>query len=143
MLARADVAGDAVDLLDGHEQPVALGVVQLEDTRARRPRRCADQPVEARDAVLDVHDVVAGREVGEEGLAVRRRPDAPPLREAEDLRVGPERQLRGRELPSRRQRPGDARRPALMSTRSAAGTSFAATPSSTSVRPAAPPVVKR
>ena len=65
-----DVAGDAVGLLDGHEEPVALGVGQLQVLALDTLDAADDEAVEAGDAVLDVDDVVARVEVGDEGRAV-------------------------------------------------------------------------
>ena len=76
-----------MELVDGDEELVALGVVQLQVLPLVALDGLAGHADEAGDAVLDVHHVVAGLQLGEEGPAVDatagRRP--PLLGEAEDL----------------------------------------------------------
>src|SRR5581483_6241765 len=94
VLAGADVAAHAVDLVRRHVQPVAVGVLQLEVFVYLVADLLAHEPGEARDAVLDVHDELARRQLREEAIArdaaAWRRP--PLLAEAEHLGVGEQRQ---------------------------------------------------
>ncbi len=100
VVAGSDVARHAVRLLDGHEQPVALGVRELQELLLHALDVAHDHAREAPDAVLEVDDVVARRQVGDQVRAVGRglsqRP--PLLHEAEDLGVG--QQQHGGEDPS-------------------------------------------
>ena len=95
MLARADVAADAVDLLRRHEEAVAVGVVQLQELALVAADVLAHEAGEPRDAVLDVDDVLArrsrsARNASRDAAAARRR--AALLAEAEDLGVSEQRQ---------------------------------------------------
>ena len=73
----ADVAADPVGLVDRDVQAVALRVLEREVVALDAVGRQLDEPEVAGDAVLDVDDVAADVEVGEEGLAARgARPDA-------------------------------------------------------------------
>ncbi len=100
-VARADVARDAVELVDRHVQPVAVGVAQVEVLALGLADGAADQALVDRDAVLDVHHVVAVLQAAQErrtllgaaialALALGHRPALPP---AEDLGVRVERQV--------------------------------------------------
>ena len=96
VVAGPDVARDAVRLLDGHEEPVALGVGELQKLALHALDVAHDHAGEARDAVLEVDDVVARRQVGDEvgavGRGLAQRP--PLLDEAEDLGVGEQQDAR-------------------------------------------------
>ena len=62
----AGVAGDAVDLLDRHEDPVAGGEGELEVVALLAGAAPAQHPLVAGDAVVDVDDEVAGGEALED-----------------------------------------------------------------------------
>ena len=90
VLAGPDVAGHAVDLLDRDVQPVAVGVLQLQVLALGAVDATTHQARELCDAMLDVDDVAAGLEIGEERLArgAAAGRGAALLAEAEDLGVG-------------------------------------------------------
>ena len=117
MLAGPDVAADAVDLLRRHEETVAVGVLQLQVLALALADGAPHEAGELRDAVLDVHDVLARRQVGEERFARRAaaRRRASLLREAEDLGVGEQRDAGAllADGPAVRQRAVDDRQPTV------------------------------
>ena len=78
-----------------------MGVLQHEVFALSLLRLAQHHAGEPADAVIDVHHVVARRELGEEGLAERRPLStvAPLLGEAEDLGVGQHSRLLGVECP--------------------------------------------
>ena len=94
VLARSDVAADAVGLVRRHEEAVGVRVLQLQVLALFAADTLAREPGEPRDAVLDVYDEVARHEVGEERFASGALPgwSATLLAEAEHLGVGEERQ---------------------------------------------------
>ena len=82
--ARADVAGDLVELVARHEDAVAVLVLELEVVARHAADRLRLEAGEAGDAVVLVNDRVAGPEVGERrdrGAAAGARP-GPALRRA-------------------------------------------------------------
>ena len=89
LVAGADVAADAVDLVGRHEQTVALGVAQLQVLALLAVGLQVREAGELGDAVLDVDDEVAGAEVGEEvdAAARARTGESTLLDEAEQLGV--------------------------------------------------------
>ena len=89
-LLAARVAGDPVDLLDRHEDPVAAGELQLQVVALLAGAAAPEHLLVARDAVVDVDDEVAGRQALED--VARARPAGAP---AADGR-GPSRTARGR-----------------------------------------------
>ncbi len=112
VVARSDVAADPVHLVGRHVDLVALGVAQFQVLALDAADSALDEACEAGDAVFDVDDVVAGREVGEErlasGPAFARQPAAL-FDEPEDFGVGEERERRvgGGEPPTMRERAVD------------------------------------
>src|SRR5687767_15130344 len=93
MVADADVAVDAVELVGGDVDLVAA--LELEEeilALAAVGGAALDKALVLGDAVLDVHDEVTGLELGEEGFAGDASPsdDAARLGPAENLRVGEE-----------------------------------------------------
>ena len=109
MVARPHIAADPVDLIRGHVEPVTMVVAQLQVLPLHVVDAALHQPGEAADAVLDMDNVVAGGQIGEERFASRPGPPgqtAALLHEAEHLGVGEERQrrLRGGEPPAAGQR---------------------------------------
>ena len=63
--ARADVARDLRELVDGHEDPVRALELELEVVAGDARDRLGVEAGEARDAVVLVDDEVAGAQVGE------------------------------------------------------------------------------
>ena len=104
----AHVAAHPVQLVGRDEQLVALGVVQLQVLPLVLLHRHPHQPGEAGDAVVDVHHVVARRELGQERLPVDPAAGraAALLHESEHLRVRDQGQVDAvlAQAPARRQR---------------------------------------
>ena len=77
----ADVARDAVELLDRHEQLVAFGVFQQQVIACRAVDLATHQLLEVRDAVLRVHNVIARlireRDLGDVDMTARTRSGGP------------------------------------------------------------------
>ena len=59
----AQILLDPVEVFHGHEQPVALRVLELEVLTMRAIRLDQPHPLESRDPVIDVNDELVGREV--------------------------------------------------------------------------------
>ena len=89
----AEVLLHAVEVFDGHEEAIAFCVLELEVFAMRAIRLDQAHALEARDAVVDVHDQLVGREVqgelachvlgaGARASTARRAPNA-----AEELGV--------------------------------------------------------
>src|SRR5205823_4540596 len=90
----AQVLLHAVEVFDRHEEPVTLGVLELEVLAVSALRLDQAHAFEAGDAVVDVDDQLVGREVERElsGQVLRPGPLAPAARwppyATEQLRVG-------------------------------------------------------
>ena len=66
------VARQQLDVLDRQEQLVVAGVVDLETVVRRAGRLDGLEPDEAADAVIDMHDEIAGRQAGQLGDEILR-----------------------------------------------------------------------
>ena len=77
----ADVARDAVELLDRHEQLVAFGVFEQQVIACRAVDLATHQLLEVRNAVLRMHNVIARlireRDLGDVDMAARTRGGGP------------------------------------------------------------------
>ena len=76
LAAGADVARDLRELVDGHEDAVVAVVLEVEVVARDARDRAGLEAGEARDAVVLVHDDVAGAQVGERAQHAARRPIA-------------------------------------------------------------------
>ena len=86
-----DVARDLRELVGGHEHAVVALVFEVQVVARHVRHRARLKAREARDAVVLVHDDVAGAQLGERAQRARRAPRRPPSR-----RVGPPRSARRR-----------------------------------------------
>ena len=94
------VARQKLDILDRQEQLVAAGIVDLEAVVRRAGGLDGAQADEAADAVIDMHDDVAGgeaRDLGDEVLRALRRPARANEAVAENVLLGDHRDIGGDE----------------------------------------------
>jgi hypothetical protein len=89
-LAGANVTAHPIDVVHGHEEPVAGGIVQMEILPFRALHGHLGQSAEDTDPMFNVHDIVAGLQFAEKGVPAGASLAGGPARThpTEDLSIG-------------------------------------------------------
>ena len=105
-VAHAEVARDAVELVGRDVEPVRPGILDQQVLALDALGGELDQPLEAPDAMILMHDEIAGTHLGQEGARrLRAALLATSLGPAEDLGVGEDGQRQQAAVPALRERP--------------------------------------